>query len=115
MTSEPPFPTPGPEHVAEAVERLVAAADPLRIVVFGSVARGEATPDSDLDLLVVMPNGTDRRTAMRSLRRPLIDLAVAKDIVVTTPEHAASRKSSPWHIVATALREGQTVYQKAEP
>lgn len=109
---EPLFPTPGPEHVAEAVARLVAAADPLRIVVFGSVARGEAGPDSDLDLLVVMPDGTDRRAARRVLSLSLAALDVPKDVVVTTPEHSAHHEHSCWHIVATALREGALVYER---
>lgn len=109
---EPLFPTPGPEHVAEAVRCLVAAADPLRIVVFGSVARGEAGPDSDLDLLVVMPDGTDRRAARRMLRGALIRLDVPKDVVVTTPEHLAFRRDSAWHIVGIALGEGRTVYER---
>ena len=110
---ETPFTTPGPEHVAEAVRRLVAAVDPLQIVVFGSVARGEAGPDSDLDLLVVMPDGTDRRAARRALRYALFQLPIPKDVVVTTPEHLAFRRDSCWHIVALALREGETVYSRA--
>lgn len=109
---EPLFPTPGPEHVAEAVARLVAAADPLQIVVFGSVARGDAGPDSDLDLLVVMPDGTDRRAARRVLSLSLAHLEVPKDVVVTTPAHAAEHRDSCWHIVAEALREGTLVYDR---
>ena len=109
---EPLFLTPGPEHVAEAVRRLVAAADPLQIVVFGSVARGEAGPDSDLDLLVVMPDGTDRKSARRVLSLSLGTLPVPKDVVVTTPAHSAEHADSCWHIVATALREGHSVYSR---
>lgn len=113
MTHEPLFPTPNETHVAEAVERLVAAADPLRIVVFGSVARGEAIPGSDLDLLVVMPDGIDRRETRLSLSWALRDLDVPKDVVVTTPEHAAYRRDSGWHIVGTALQEGRAVYERS--
>ena len=109
---ELPFPIPGAGHVAEAVQRLVEAADPLRIIVFGSVARGEATPDSDLDLLVFMPDGVDRKQSRRDLRYALIDLGVAKDVVVTTPEHAALTRDSCWHIVGIALREGRVVYER---
>ena len=112
MTPEPLFPTPGPAHIAAALARIVPAADPLRVVVFGSVARGEAVPGSDLDLLVVMPDGTDRRAARRGLSWALHDLDVPKDVVVTTPEHIALRQDSGWHIVGTALREGETVYER---
>ena len=113
MTPQPLFPAPGPEHIRAALDRIVPGADPLRVVVFGSVARGEAVPGSDLDLLVVMPDGTDRREARRALRWMLNDLDVPKDVVVTTPEHARSRRDSGWHIVGTALREGETVYERA--
>jgi predicted nucleotidyltransferase len=42
--------------LAEIVRRLVAAYQPERIYLFGSVARGEAGPDSDYDLLVIVPD-----------------------------------------------------------
>lgn len=109
------WPTPGPQHVAEALARLVPAVRPLRVVVFGSVARGDARPGSDLDLLVVLPDGTDRREGTHAIRRLLGDLDVPKDVVVTTPEHLARRRDSAWHIVGLALREGQTVYERAAP
>ena len=104
------FPTPTPAHVAAAVARIVPAFRPRRIVVFGSVARGEARPGSDLDLLVVLDRVNDRRTARRLVAGVLADLDVPEDVVVTTPEEVERRRDSVWHIVGTALREGQTVY-----
>jgi predicted nucleotidyltransferase len=49
------------QTVDRIVRRIVEAVHPLRIILFGSRARGDARPDSDLDLLVVMPEGTHRR------------------------------------------------------
>ena len=105
--------TPTATHVRDAVSRLVAAFDPLRVVVFGSVGRGEAGPGSDLDLLVVLPEVADKRVARVEARRALADLAVPKDVVVTTPDEIDRRG---W-IVGTVLREallnGRTVYERA--
>lgn len=108
----PSLPAPGPADVQAALDRIVPAADPLRVVVFGSVARGEAVSGSDLDLLVVMPDGTDRRAATVDLLVSLADLGVPKDVVVTTPAHAALHRDSGWHVVGAALRDGRTVYAR---
>ena len=83
------------------------------MVVFGSYARGEAEPGSDLDLLVVFPTVGDRRKVTVALRRALADLAVPKDVIVTSTEEAARRAESPWHIVGLALRQGREVYSRA--
>jgi Nucleotidyltransferase domain. len=86
-------PTPNATHVQAAVDRLVEAFDPLRIVVFGSYARGEA-PHSDLDLLVVLPEVEHKRDAAVAMRRVLADLPVSKDVVVATPEEIEARRNS---------------------
>ncbi|MEM0963163.1 MAG: nucleotidyltransferase domain-containing protein [Bacteroidota bacterium] len=93
------------------MNRIVRACNPVRVVVFGSYARGEAGPGSDLDLLVVLPRVHDRRAVTVGVRRALADLPVAKDVVVVSAEEAERRRDSPWHIVGQALHEGQTVYE----
>jgi len=108
----PPWPTPNASHVQEAVRQLVDAFDPLRIVVFGSYAREEMHPSSDLDLLVVLPEIEHKRDAAVDMRRVLSDLPVSKDIVVATPEEIEARRESTWHIIARALSDGITVYSK---
>jgi predicted nucleotidyltransferase len=86
---------------------------PERVVLFGSRARGEARPDSDIDLLVVMPQPTlapiERQLALRSLRTALrsLPLKVAVDLVVVGEQDARDLAGSRWHGVARALREGQ--------
>ena len=111
-TFEQVWPIPDATHVREAVQRLVAAFDPLRIIVFGSHARREAWPGSDLDLLVVLPEADDKRAAAIAMRRVLADLPVPRDALVTTPDEVARRQHSTWHIVGMALREGRVAYQK---
>ena len=108
-----PLPAPGPADVHAALDRIVPTADPLRVVVFGSVGRGEAVSGSDLDLLVVMPDGTDRRAATVELLVSLADLGVPKDVVVMMPAHAALHRDSGWHVVGAALRDGRTVYARS--
>jgi predicted nucleotidyltransferase len=85
---------------------------PSRVVLFGSRARGEARPDSDIDLLVVMPQptltATERQLALRSLRAALrpLTLKVGVDLLVVGEQDAQHLAGSCWHVVARALREG---------
>ena len=79
------------------VDRIVGQFQPSRVVLFGSRARGAAGQWSDVDLLVVMPDGTDRRQAAVEMHVTLGDLPAAKDIVVTTPAHIAQRG----HVIGT--------------
>jgi predicted nucleotidyltransferase len=86
---------------------------PRRLVLFGSRGRGDARPDSDIDLLVVMPQPTltpiERQCALRSLRAALrpLPLRVSVDLVVVGEQDARDLAGSRWHVVARALREGQ--------
>ena len=98
----------------QAVQMALAGIQPRpeRLVLFGSRARGDARPDSDIDLLVVMPQPTltpiERQCALRSLRAALrpLPLRVAVDLVVGEQD-ARDLAGSRWHVVARALREGR--------
>ena len=81
-------------------DRIVAKYSPVRIILFGSWARGNATPHSDVDLLIVLPEVKNKRLAAVSIRRILADLPVAKDILVTTPQEIEQKG----HLVGTYLR-----------
>lgn len=91
--------------------RLKARFHPLRIVVFGSQARGEADEDSDLDLLVVMPDGTARRSTTTAIYAALADLPIAKDVVVTTPAEIEQYGHLVGTVLRDALQEGLSVYE----
>ena len=93
--------------------RLVSRFRPERIIVFGSQARGDATPQSDLDLLVVVPEGTDIKSATRDMYEVLDDLPIAKDIVVATPADIDRFGNLVGTILQPALREGVTIYERA--
>ena len=93
--------------------RIVRRFRPERIVVFGSQARGDATPDSDIDLLVVVSDGRDRRELLRSIRMALADVMVSKDVFVTTSGDAARYGDVIGTLVEPALREGVTIYARS--
>jgi len=95
------------------VDRIVGRFQPERVVLFGSRARGDATERSDVDLLVVMPDGIDRRETSVEIHVSLGDLPAAKDIVVTTPAHIAQRGHIIGTVLRPALREGKVLYERA--
>ena len=97
----------------ELVRRIVAAVGPLRIVLFGSAARGDMGPDSDLDVLVVMPDGSHRLDTARTLHRRLRGLACAKDIVVVLQSDVERLADNPFRVIHTALTHGRELYRVA--
>lgn len=85
---------------------------PLRIVLFGSRARGGATVESDVDLLVVMSDACERRETAIRIGATLADMPVAKDIIVTTPNEIANRGHVINTVLRSALREGRVIYER---
>lgn len=98
--------------ISTMVDRIVRRFGPSRVVLFGSYARGTAIESSDVDLLVVMRNGTDKRRTAVEIRRSLGDLAVSKDIVVATPDEITRRGNVVGTVLHSALREGRVVYER---
>jgi predicted nucleotidyltransferase len=101
------------EWLPEIVERIVERFDPLKVIMFGSLARGEVDRDSDVDLLVVMPDEIeDERRVTVEILRALRDLPVSKDIVVTTPEEIERRGDLVGTVFRPALREDKVLYER---
>jgi len=100
------------ELISSIIEHIVRDFHPLQIVLFGSHARGDAGPESDVDLLVVLPQVTDKRKTAIEIRRTLADLPVSKDILVTTPEEIARRGDLVGSVLRPALREGKVLYER---
>jgi uncharacterized protein len=71
------------ESIQAMADRIVRDFHPVRLVLFGSHARGDAESESDVDLLVVLPQVSDKRRAAVEIRRALADFPVCKDIIVT--------------------------------
>lgn len=94
-----------------AVEKIRGAvANPLRIVLFGSAARGEMGPNSDLDILVVVPAGAHRRKTAQQIYRNTIDIGFAIDVVVVTEEDVKQYSDNPGMVIGAALAEGRDLY-----
>jgi predicted nucleotidyltransferase len=98
-------------RLAEVVDRLVRAYAPERVFLFGSRARGEAGPDSDYDLLLVVPDDAsiERRSSTMAYE-VLWGTGTAVDAIVLTRTAFESRRNVPSSLPATALREGKLVH-----
>ena len=94
------------------VGRLVAAKNPIRIILFGSHARGEAREGSDLDLLVVLDAAENLRHEAIALRVAISDLGVPTDLVVATPELLRKYGDVVGYVYRPALRDGVSVYER---
>jgi predicted nucleotidyltransferase len=92
------------------IDRIVIAAHPLKIILFGSAVRGQAGADSDLDLLIVMPEGTHRRRTAQRLYSALSGVGVPVDLLVATPGDLSSHADNIGLIYHHILKEGKTVY-----
>ena len=94
------------------VQRLLAAGQPQKIILFGSQARGEAGRDSDYDLLVIENSNQPRYRRAVPYRRALKDLGTSKDIVVWTPQEVAEWQNVSSAFITTALGEGTVLYKR---
>ena len=99
-----PFPT----LISRIVESLTPY-QPEKIILFGSAARGEMGPDSDVDLLVVK-SGVDRLETARAVRRSLLGIGMPKDVIAVTPEDLSRYGGDRSRVIFSALREGKVVY-----
>ncbi len=104
---------PDTRVLEELVRRIVSAVHPLRIILFGSAARSEMGPDSDFDVLVVMPEGIHRRQTAQLIRQHLLGLGFAKDIVVVKESDIEQYRNNPYFIIKPALDEGKELYHAA--
>ncbi len=97
------------------VRRIVSEVDPVKIILFGSRARGDAKPDSDVDVVVIESGGfADGRSRIKEaarLYRVLADVRVCKDILVYSEEDVEYWKDSLNYVLARALREGRVLYE----
>src|SRR5438128_140066 len=98
--------------IKKMVDRIVEEFHPEQIILFGSQARGDAGPDSDIDLLIVMPVAGCKREKRLEIRRALRAIPVPIDIIVTRPEDFAWRKDIVGTIEWPATREGKVLYDR---
>jgi len=98
-------------RLAEVVRRLVAAYEPLRIYLFGSIARGEPGPDSDYDLmLIVSDDALPERRRSRLAYEAMRGTGIAADVLVSTRSRFERRARVVASLPATVLREGKLLH-----
>jgi predicted nucleotidyltransferase len=98
-------------ELAEVVRRLVEAYKPERIHLFGSMARGDAGPDSDYDLLMVVPDDAPpERRRSRLAYQVLRGTATAADVLVCTHSYFEARRHLKASLPGTVLREGRVLH-----
>jgi uncharacterized protein len=105
---------PTQEKVDLAVKAAVEVAQPSRVILFGSWARGETKWDSDLDMAVLMPDIAESRLGdiHRSIRRKLEGIPMTIDLVVTTEEFANRFRGEINSIYYRILHDGQVAYEQ---
>jgi uncharacterized protein len=99
------------DKIGELARRIAETVMPKRVILFGSAARGELGPDSDIDVLVVMPDGVHRGHTTEKIYRELWGFGVAKDIVVVTDSDVREHGDDPFMVIRQALAEGREVYR----
>src|SRR5262245_26230764 len=102
-------------HIDRMVKRIVNKFHPEQVILSGSQARGDAGPDSDIDLLVVMAVEGSVREKRLEIALALPDLPIPVDVVLTTPAEFAWRKDVVGTIEWPAAQEGKVLYARPSP
>ena len=106
------LPITQPPCLPEVVDRIARKFHPVRIILFGSWARGTAREDSDVDLLVVLLKIEHKRRVAIEILRALNGLPISKDVIVSTPEEIKKRGKVVGNILQPALEEGKIIYEQ---
>ena len=101
------------EIINKIVQRIVGHHHPDKIILFGSHAKGEGGPDSDIDLLIVFTNVESRRRKAVEIYSLLAGIGVPKDIVVVTKDDIKKYGHEIGTIIKPALDEGKVIYERA--
>ena len=98
------------DAIDSLVKQIIKISNPLKIILFGSVAKENIKKNSDIDILVIMPNGTNKRKTAQELYSKLEKIKISYDIVVSTPEILKKHKNNNGLIYKSALNEGKEIY-----
>lgn len=99
------------QQIEQAVRILAQAVRPVKIILFGSYARGDARYDSDIDFLVVESAVPNRRSEMARLRNILRPLRIPVDVIVASEAELREWSHLPGHILYWALKEGKALHE----
>lgn len=104
---------PVQDSIREMVRRIAAQFHPDRIILLGSHARGQASPDSDVDLLIVMPVEGSKRRKATEIDGALADRTIPVDLIVVTPEEFERARHQIGSVLRPAALEGLVLYDRA--
>ena len=96
--------------IPRMIERIVERFDPICVWMFGSMVRGDCNKHSDVDLMIIMPEGTDHKAANIGIRVALSSALLPTDILVNTPGYWNDRVSSIGTVQYTIARHGMILY-----
>jgi predicted nucleotidyltransferase len=100
------------ELLAEITRRIRAVSDPQQIILFGSYARGEPGPGSDMDLLIIKDQVDSTRAEAARIYRALADLTMPMDVVVVRTAYVQRYGDLVGTVVRPALRDGKVLYAR---
>ena len=104
------------DELASLADRIIHLANPRRVILFGSQARGTANEGSDIDLLIIGERSSEktwnRRREIGRIRRGLPLMRVPVDILLFTPDEVDKWRDTTNHVVSEALREGKVLYER---
>ncbi|PKL58083.1 MAG: nucleotidyltransferase domain-containing protein [Methanomicrobiales archaeon HGW-Methanomicrobiales-5] len=106
--------SPRQSEIEEIVNRIVDAAHPEQVLLFGSTARGTTGPDSDLDFLVIKAGRYNARKVAGIIYQRMRGIARSMDLVIVTPQQVKDYRDSPFSVVYPAVREGRVVYERTK-
>lgn len=101
------------EWLPELVEAVRTSFDPIQIILFGSVAAGREHRDSDIDLLIVLPEVNNKHEVMVALLEATADIPVPVDLIPTDPDEIKRRRNEFGSILRPALRDGTVLFERA--
>ncbi len=103
---------PVSETLPKAVRRIARKLRPQKIILFGSYAYGNPTPDSDVDLLVVMKTKASRKERSWAVSRLLIPRPFPVDILVRTPREVRNAIDARDFFIQEILTRGRVLYER---
>ena len=98
------------QTLQQTVDRIVAAAKPSRVIVFGSYGQGDASEDSDLDLMVIAPEVENKYEEMIRLNRVVGNIGTGVDLLIYSEREYQRRSQVPGTVLYWARREGRALY-----
>lgn len=97
-------------NIEQVLDQIVSLANPTRVILFGSAAKGDITPNSDLDFLVVIPNSRNRENVVDCLNKGVRRKAMPCDFLVVTASALKRTRANAGLIYGEIIKTGREIY-----